>query len=96
MLFCWFTPLGVSAPSTNTTSYAELSYMVHWLFGQVKHRNTSAYNRLKALCEDPQRRFFVFANEYHAQTFIAQKPKESPNDRNDRAIRVAAAWCVHS
>lgn len=25
-------------------------------------------------------------------TYVVQEPGESPNDRNDRAIRVAAAW----
>jgi hypothetical protein len=28
----------------------------------------------------------------HRDTFIKAEPGESPNDRNDRAIRVAAKW----
>jgi len=28
------------------------------------------------------------------ETYIKAEPSESPNDRNDRAIRVAAAWYV--
>ena len=32
---------------------------------EVKHRNTSVYQRLRKLCADPARRFFVFANENH-------------------------------
>lgn len=29
---------------------------------------------------------------FHRETYIKAEPSESPNDRNDRAIRVAAAW----
>ncbi|KAL6524423.1 Exosome complex exonuclease RRP44 A [Orobanche hederae] len=32
---------------------------------EVKHRNLSVYNRLRALCDNPERRFFVFLNEHH-------------------------------
>ena len=32
---------------------------------EVKHRNASVYQRLRKLCADPARRFFVFANENH-------------------------------
>jgi len=32
---------------------------------EVKHKNVSAYNRLRALCANKERRFFVFANEHH-------------------------------
>lgn len=39
------------------------------------------------------RRFFVFANEHHRATYCTAIPAESPNDRNDRAIRAATAWC---
>eukprot|EP00898_Chlorokybus_atmophyticus_P008814 jgi/Chlat1/8934/Chrsp94S08251 len=59
---------------------------------EAKHRNTSTYNRLRALIANPQRRFFVFANEHHKETYITPLAGESPNDRNDRAIRVATAW----
>lgn len=38
------------------------------------------------------RRFYVFTNEHFRPTYVDRKPNESPNDRNDRAIRVAAAW----
>eukprot|EP00897_Mesotaenium_endlicherianum_P007577 jgi/Mesen1/6848/ME000351S05966 len=59
---------------------------------EVKHKNLSAYNRLRALCSNPLRRFFVFSNEHHRSTYIKADPGETPNDRNDRAIRVAAKW----
>ncbi|GAX77417.1 hypothetical protein CEUSTIGMA_g4862.t1 [Chlamydomonas eustigma] len=59
---------------------------------EVKHKNQSAYQRLRALCSSPTKRFYVFANEHHRETFIQTEPSESPNDRNDRAIRVATKW----
>lgn len=59
---------------------------------EVKARNAAAYQRLRQLCAAPDKRFYVFANEHHRDTFVKQEPGESPNDRNDRAIRVAAAW----
>ena len=31
-------------------------------------------------------------SEVHRDTYIKQEDGETPNDRNDRAIRVAAAW----
>lgn len=59
---------------------------------EVKNKNRAVYDRLKALCTNKQRRFFVFSNEYHRETYITAMAGESPNDRNDRAIRVAAQW----
>lgn len=59
---------------------------------EVKHKNLSAFNRLRALCSNKTRSFFVFANEHHKETFIKAESGESPNDRNDRAIRKAAKW----
>lgn len=59
---------------------------------EVKNRNVSVYNRVRALCSNPLRRFFVFANEHHKETYIKAMAGESPNDRNDRAIRVASLW----
>ena len=54
---------------------------------EVKARNLSAYNRLKALCALPTKHFFVFANEFHKDTYVKAEPKETPNDRNDRGKR---------
>ncbi|KAK9825185.1 hypothetical protein WJX81_004330 [Elliptochloris bilobata] len=59
---------------------------------EVRHRNTSVYQRLRALTASPSRRFYVFSNEHHRETYITTNVGEGPNDRNDRAIRVAAAW----
>jgi len=59
---------------------------------EVKHRNLSVYKRLKTMVQTGGRNVFVFANEHHADTHSNALPGESPNDRNDRCIRVAAAW----
>lgn len=32
---------------------------------EVKNRNLSVYNRLRALCSNSLRKFFVFSNEHH-------------------------------
>ena len=60
---------------------------------EVKHRNNSAYSRLRSLCASAERRFYVFSNENHRETYITAAAGESVNDRNDRALRVAAKWC---
>jgi len=36
--------------------------------------------------------FYVFANEHHRETYVKGEQGESPNDRNDRAIRRVASW----
>ncbi|GMP26910.1 hypothetical protein CsSME_00003152 [Camellia sinensis var. sinensis] len=59
---------------------------------EVKNKNLSVYNRIRALCSNSTRKFFVFSNEYHRDTYVKAMVGESPNDRNDRAIRVAAQW----
>jgi exosome complex exonuclease DIS3/RRP44 len=59
---------------------------------ECRNRSKSSYDRLRAMCQDPTKRFFVFANEHHRDTYIKAEPGESPNDRNDRAIRVAAKF----
>ncbi|OIT26942.1 PREDICTED: exosome complex exonuclease RRP44 homolog A [Nicotiana attenuata] len=62
------------------------------VLAEVKNKNIAVYNRLRALCSNSLRNFFVFSNEYHKDTYVEALAGESPNDRNDRAIRVAAKW----
>ena len=66
---------------------------------EVRHRSSPIYKRLKDIIADPSRRFYVFINEHHKDTYIERDPGESANDRNDRAIRVATQWynngCEH-
>ncbi|KAG4386076.1 hypothetical protein GLYMA_12G218100v4 [Glycine max] len=52
----------------------------------------SVYNRIRAICSHSMRKFFVFSNEYHRDTYIKEMSGETKNDRNDRAIRVATQW----
>ena len=53
----------------------------------------AAHDRLRALTRVPEKRFVVFSNEHHKATFAGEaRPGESPNDRNDRAVRRAAAF----
>ncbi|CAK8561942.1 unnamed protein product [Lathyrus sativus] len=59
---------------------------------EVKNKNMSVYNRLRAICSNSNRKFFVFSNEYHRDTYVKEMSGETKNDRNDRAIRVAAQW----
>ncbi|GFR51506.1 hypothetical protein Agub_g13921 [Astrephomene gubernaculifera] len=59
---------------------------------EVQHKNAAAYQRLRAACAAPAKRFYVFANEHHRDTHVAAGEGESPNDRNDRALRVATRW----
>ncbi|KAG4987010.1 hypothetical protein JHK84_034962 [Glycine max] len=44
---------------------------------EVKNKNMSVYNRIRAICSHSMRKFFVFSNEYHS---------------GNAAIRVATQW----
>ena len=44
------------------------------------------------MISDPSKKFYVFANEHHKETFVERGALESANDRNDRAIRAAVEW----
>lgn len=59
---------------------------------EVKHRSSTVYKKLKDIISNTQRRFYVFVNEHHKDTYIERNAGESANDRNDRAIRVATKW----
>ena len=74
---------------------------------EVRHKSLPVYNRIRTLINDADRKFVVFSNEFHryyfqcrihrltinfSETYIEKDLHESPNDRNDRAIRVASKW----
>lgn len=61
---------------------------------EARHNNLSLFRRLKQLLKDDSRVFIFFANEHHCETFPEEIEGESPNDRNDRAIRIATSWYV--
>nr|CAJ2476172.1 unnamed protein product [Leishmania braziliensis] len=62
------------------------------VMSEVQNRNKAMYARLQLLLGDKKKQCFVFANDRHEQTHCMRKEGESPNDFNDRAIRVAAQW----
>ena len=59
---------------------------------ECRNRSRPSYERLRLLCQDPRKKFFVFANEHHRDTYVTALPGESINDRNDRAIRVVCKF----
>ncbi|KAL1139192.1 hypothetical protein AAG570_009251 [Ranatra chinensis] len=59
---------------------------------ELKHRSSTIYKRLKDIIALPSRKFCVFVNEHHVQTYIKAEKGEGPNNRNDRAIRAGAKW----
>lgn len=59
---------------------------------EVRHRSAPVYKRIKDAIHNKEKHFYTFTNEHHRETFIEREPGESANDRNDRAIRVAAQW----
>ncbi|KAJ2087906.1 exosome catalytic subunit dis3 [Coemansia sp. RSA 986] len=59
---------------------------------ELRGLSIAVYNRVRTIVKDSERRWFVFSNEHHRETFVDRQPNESPNDRNDRAIRTAVKW----
>lgn len=60
---------------------------------EVRNRSPSVYQRVRAMIARDAKRCYVFSNEHHRETYAADtEAGESMNDRNDRAIRLAAAW----
>ncbi|KAG9288456.1 hypothetical protein G9A89_015662 [Geosiphon pyriformis] len=59
---------------------------------ELRHLSLSIYNRLKNIISDKDRHFYVFSNEHHRETYTERLKDETPNDRNDRAIRMAVKW----
>nr|XP_054755302.1 exosome complex exonuclease RRP44-like [Lytechinus pictus] len=59
---------------------------------EVKHRSLPSYKRIRDLIANDKKKFYVFTNEHHRETYIEIEPKESPNDFNDRAIRKSLTW----
>ncbi|KAL7824490.1 hypothetical protein AOLI_G00237310 [Acnodon oligacanthus] len=59
---------------------------------EVRHRSAPVYKRIKDAIHEKEKHFYTFTNEFHRETFIEREQGESTNDRNDRAIRVAAKW----
>ena len=63
---------------------------------ELKNKSTSCYQRIMLMEQNPAKNFVVFYNEHHQETFVDRVEGESPNDRNDRAIRRAVEWYTHT
>ncbi|KAI0282541.1 hypothetical protein BGY98DRAFT_954568 [Russula aff. rugulosa BPL654] len=59
---------------------------------EVRHRSLPLFNRLKALMKSDDNCTWMFYNEFRSETAVVREAGETPNDRNDRAIRVGTAW----
>ncbi|XP_039003773.1 exosome complex exonuclease RRP44 homolog A-like [Hibiscus syriacus] len=44
----------------------------------------AVYNRIRALSTNPLRKFYVFSNQFHRDTFVKRMDGETPNDYNNR------------
>ena len=62
------------------------------VLNETKARNSSVYQRIRKIISMKDKRFYVFANEHHRETYVSALPNETPNDRNDRSIRVVTEW----
>uniref|UniRef100_A0A671DNZ0 DIS3 homolog, exosome endoribonuclease and 3'-5' exoribonuclease n=1 Tax=Rhinolophus ferrumequinum TaxID=59479 RepID=A0A671DNZ0_RHIFE len=59
---------------------------------EVRNRSAPVYKRIRDVTNNLEKHFYTFTNEHHRETYVEQKQGENSNDRNDRAIRVAAKW----
>ena len=59
---------------------------------ELKNRSLPLYNRLMSLTQSEEKRFYLFFNEFRSDTAVRRLEGETINDRNDRAVRKAAAW----
>ncbi|XP_038256782.1 exosome complex exonuclease RRP44 isoform X3 [Dermochelys coriacea] len=59
---------------------------------EVRKRSAPVYKRIRDVIANPEKHFYSFTNEHHRETYIEQEQGETANDRNDKAIRVAAKW----
>ncbi|PBJ74085.1 exosome complex exonuclease RRP44 isoform X1 [Trypanosoma cruzi] len=59
---------------------------------EVQNRNKGIYARLQRLLGEERKQCYVFSNDRHEQTHCMVEREETPNDYNDRCIRVAARW----
>ncbi|CED85602.1 Exosomal 3'-5' exoribonuclease complex, subunit Rrp44/Dis3 [Phaffia rhodozyma] len=62
---------------------------------EVRHRSLPLFNRLKQLIADEDSSVWVYWNEAAKDTATVRVGLETPNDKNDRAIRSALKWYNH-
>lgn len=59
---------------------------------ELKNQSLPLYNRLLSLIKSEEKRFYLFFNEFRLETHVRRGQQETINDRNDRAVRIAAKW----
>ncbi|CAG8445251.1 12974_t:CDS:10 [Acaulospora morrowiae] len=62
------------------------------VYEDLRNLSLSVYNRLRTLINDKSRRFYVFPNEHHRETYTERKKEEPLNEWKGRAIRSAVKW----
>ncbi|KAF8344715.1 hypothetical protein F5887DRAFT_250455 [Amanita rubescens] len=75
-----------------STLFSPPIILLQTVLEEVRHRSLPLYNRLKALAKSDDKRVWVFYNEYRLETAVVREEKETPNDRNDRSIRMSVSW----
>lgn len=65
--------------------------LLQTVLDEVRSNSPALYQRARGL-EARGKRVHVFSNEHHRETHITNEAAETPNDRNDRAIRRVAEW----
>ena len=59
---------------------------------EVRNINPGIHRRLRDIVSNKARKFYVFSNEHHKETYVERRENEGANDRNDRAIRACCLW----
>ena len=65
------------------------------VLNEVAANNSKSAERVREIIGVAEKTSMVFCNENYAATYAEQVAHEIVNDRNDRAIRKAAAWYSH-
>lgn len=102
------TTLPVLIPDTNVVLHninaLEDSRVSNILFlgtvlSETMNRNRAVYAKIQRMIGDPTKHCYVFPNDRHEQTYCIPKTSEetgaaleTPNEYNDRCIRVASMW----
>ncbi|XP_076263705.1 exosome complex exonuclease RRP44-like protein Dis3 [Rhynchophorus ferrugineus] len=68
--------------------------ILYTVLKEVKNRSLPIYKQLSAIIENPSRHFYVFINDHHKDTYLAESEGELINDYNDRCIRKACSWYI--
>ncbi|PWN27938.1 putative DIS3 3`-5` exoribonuclease required for 3` end formation of 5.8S rRNA [Jaminaea rosea] len=94
-----------SSSSTALPSFVDV-VILQTVVEEVRHRSLPLYNRLMDIVKDSEhaarmgrsdqtaenRRWWIYSNDFARESAVARRENESPNDRNDRAIRTAVKW----